>query len=80
MFMFALIGMYVESVIDVAKLELGWECDYLREAECARRFRTLLEPFPEFYVPEVIGKTIDFICLDYVADYFKPFLTVLQMN
>ena len=32
-------GMYVDSVIKVAKRELAWEVDYVREAECGTRFR-----------------------------------------
>jgi predicted unusual protein kinase regulating ubiquinone biosynthesis (AarF/ABC1/UbiB family) len=32
------------------------ECDYVREAECCRRMRKLLEPYPEFYVPKVIDE------------------------
>lgn len=28
----------------------------MREAECCRRMRKLLEPYPEFYVPKVIDE------------------------
>ena len=38
----------------VARRELAWECDYIREAECGERFRQLLKDDPVFYVPEVI--------------------------
>lgn len=31
--------MYVENVMEVARVELAWEVDYVREAECGRRFR-----------------------------------------
>ncbi|XP_076463711.1 atypical kinase COQ8B, mitochondrial-like [Babylonia areolata] len=48
-------GLYVDSVVKVAKRELAWEVDYLREAECSNRFRTLLEGDEVLYVPEVIG-------------------------
>uniref|UniRef100_A0A668ANX7 Atypical kinase COQ8A, mitochondrial n=1 Tax=Myripristis murdjan TaxID=586833 RepID=A0A668ANX7_9TELE len=34
--------------------ELALECDYIREAQCAKRFRELLKDHPFFYVPEVI--------------------------
>ncbi|XP_063879464.1 uncharacterized protein LOC135110777 isoform X2 [Scylla paramamosain] len=47
-------GLFVDSVIEVAKRELRWECDYVREAECTRRFKELVKPYPELYVPEVI--------------------------
>ncbi|XP_037788791.1 atypical kinase COQ8A, mitochondrial-like isoform X2 [Penaeus monodon] len=49
-------GLYVDSVIEVAKKELNWECDYIREAECTARFRELVKPYPEYYVPEVISQ------------------------
>lgn len=35
-------GLYLNKTIDNARLELGWECDYSREAECAQRYKTLL--------------------------------------
>lgn len=44
----------MDSVIEVAKKELRWECDYIREAECTSRFKELVKPYPDFYVPEVI--------------------------
>lgn len=36
-------GLYLNKTIDNARLELGWECDYSREAECAKRYRELLQ-------------------------------------
>lgn len=36
-------GLYLNKTIDNARLELGWECDYTREAECARRYGELLK-------------------------------------
>lgn len=47
-------GMFIENVVVVAKRELAWEVDYKREAECTRKFRTLLEPYTDFIVPKVI--------------------------
>ncbi|KAK3872239.1 hypothetical protein Pcinc_022666 [Petrolisthes cinctipes] len=47
-------GLFVDSIIEVAKRELGWECDYEREAECTHKFRKLVEPHSQYYVPEVI--------------------------
>ncbi|KAM3456440.1 hypothetical protein MY3296_001719 [Beauveria thailandica] len=35
-------GLYLNKTIDNARLELGWECDYEREAECAVRYKALL--------------------------------------
>ncbi|XP_022122354.1 atypical kinase COQ8B, mitochondrial [Pieris rapae] len=47
-------GMFIDNIVEVAKKELAWEVDYIREAECTRKFKTLLAPFPEYYVPDVI--------------------------
>ncbi|AEO63276.1 c9616918-b883-4766-b74e-8c4a8c5083e5 [Thermothielavioides terrestris] len=35
-------GLYLNKTIDNARTELAWECDYVREAECAERYRELL--------------------------------------
>ncbi|KAL9471581.1 hypothetical protein ACSS6W_009522 [Trichoderma asperelloides] len=62
-------GLYLNKTIDNARLELGWECDYLREAECATRYKQLLQgeqdvfEAPDVY-PEASGKqvlTMDFL-------------------
>ena len=48
-------GMYLEQAIEVAKRELKWEVDYVREAACTERFRKLLEKHSNaFHVPTVI--------------------------
>lgn len=47
-------GMFIDNVVIVAKRELAWEVDYIREAECTRTFKKLLQPYPEYYVPNVI--------------------------
>lgn len=49
-------GMFIDNFAAVAKRELAWEVDYIREAQCTKNFRQLLEPYPEFYVPKVVGK------------------------
>lgn len=47
-------GLYLDRTIDNARLELGWECDYEREAQCARRYRELLRDEDAiFRVPDV---------------------------
>jgi len=46
----------MEEFITVAKRELSWEVDYIREAESTRRFHTLLKDMPGYKVPMVIGK------------------------
>ncbi|XP_026081851.1 atypical kinase COQ8B, mitochondrial-like [Carassius auratus] len=49
-------GLFAESSLEVLQRELAWECDYKREAECAKRFRTLLKDDPVFVVPEVFDE------------------------
>jgi aarF domain-containing kinase len=36
-------GLFLDRTIANARTELGWECDYTREAECQTRFRDLLQ-------------------------------------
>lgn len=56
-------GLYLNKTIDNARTELGWECDYEREAECAQRYRDLLSNeedvflVPQIY-PEASGKQV----------------------
>lgn len=47
-------GLFPEHLMDVMRKELALECDYIREAQCAKKFRELLKDDPFFYVPEVI--------------------------
>lgn len=62
-------GLYLNKTIDNARLELGWECDYEREAECARRYKELLGSEQDIFLvptvyPEASGKqvlTMDFM-------------------
>jgi aarF domain-containing kinase len=49
-------GLYLDKTIEVARMELGWECDYAREAECIRTFGKLLEGDPNYTVPKVIDQ------------------------
>ncbi|XP_054710490.1 atypical kinase COQ8B, mitochondrial-like [Uloborus diversus] len=46
-------ALYLENVMAVAKRELKKEVDYLNEAKSGKKFKELLKPYPEFYVPEV---------------------------
>lgn len=48
--------MYIDNLVEVAKKELSWEVDYIREAECTKKFKKLLEPYRQYYVPKVIGE------------------------
>ncbi|KAL8975546.1 MAG: hypothetical protein Q9197_000223 [Variospora fuerteventurae] len=50
-------GLYLDKTIANARTELAWECDYVREAECARRFQKLLQDERDiFVVPSVINE------------------------
>ena len=49
-------ALFLDNLIEVAKRELAWEVDYERESECTKKFKALLEPYPVYYVPRVIGK------------------------
>lgn len=49
-------GLYIDNVVAVARRELAWEVDYKREAECAKKFKELVKPYPEYYVPDVIDE------------------------
>ncbi|XP_022901536.1 atypical kinase COQ8B, mitochondrial isoform X2 [Onthophagus taurus] len=47
-------GMFVDNLVMVAKRELAWEVDYEREAKCTEKFKDLLKPYPDYFVPDVI--------------------------
>jgi aarF domain-containing kinase len=56
-------GLFLDKTIANARIELGWECDYIREAECGRRFETLLANDTDVFVvpkvfPEASGKQV----------------------
>ncbi|KAK9799228.1 putative ABC1 atypical kinase-like domain-containing protein [Seiridium cardinale] len=56
-------GLYLNKTIDNARVELGWECDYVREAECGQRYRELLKGEEDVFVvpkmyPEACGKQV----------------------
>ncbi|KAF4889219.1 Protein ABC1-like protein [Colletotrichum fructicola] len=47
-------GLYLNKTIDNARLELGWECDYEREAQCLIKYKELLAGEEgTFLVPDV---------------------------
>lgn len=37
--MCSFLGLFPEHLIDVMRKELALECDYIREAQCAKKFR-----------------------------------------
>jgi len=50
-------GLYLDKTIANARVELAWECDYLREAESAKRFAILLQNDTSvFKVPAIIDE------------------------
>ena len=50
-------GLYLDKTIANARTELAWECDYIREAECGKRFRSLLQDEQAiFLVPDIIDE------------------------
>ncbi|XP_037740327.1 atypical kinase COQ8B, mitochondrial isoform X2 [Chelonia mydas] len=49
-------GLFANNTLQVLQRELEWECDYRREADCARSFRQLLAGDPFFEVPRVVGE------------------------
>uniref|UniRef100_UPI003590283C atypical kinase COQ8B, mitochondrial-like isoform X1 n=1 Tax=Myxine glutinosa TaxID=7769 RepID=UPI003590283C len=71
-------GLFADSVVEVLGRELSWECDYVREAECTRRFKHLLRNEPGFLVPGVVDQLsssrvlttemVPGVPLDYVVD------------
>lgn len=48
-------GMFLENLMAVAKRELAWEVDYIREAQCTKKFKEILAGYGDYYVPDVIG-------------------------
>ncbi|KAM9841990.1 atypical kinase COQ8A, mitochondrial isoform 1-T2 [Aulostomus maculatus] len=49
-------GLFPEHLIEVMRRELALECDYKREAQCAKKFQELLKGHPFFCVPNVIDE------------------------
>lgn len=56
-------GLYLDKTIANTRTELGWECDYIREAESQTRFRDLLQDDTTVFTvpkvfPEACGPTV----------------------
>ena len=51
-------GLFLENTIDVARRELGWETDYVREAQALVRYKQFLDATPAlssgFVVPDLV--------------------------
>ncbi|KAI9293627.1 ABC1-domain-containing protein [Neoconidiobolus thromboides FSU 785] len=46
-------GLYLDKTIQVTRMELKWETDYLREAKYAEMFKEALKDSPEYHVPAI---------------------------
>lgn len=47
-------GFFIDNIVLVAKRELKWEVDYLREADYTEKFGEMVSPYPEYRVPKII--------------------------
>ncbi|KAG7879852.1 hypothetical protein KL905_001345 [Ogataea polymorpha] len=52
-------GLFLDKSVANARVELKWECDYLREAQNIARFGDLLKDDPVFVVPKVYHELSD---------------------
>lgn len=62
-------GLYLNEVLDVARAELHWECDYEREASYQRAYRKHTLNYPkDFYTPKVIDhlSSKSILCSEFV--------------
>jgi len=76
-------GLYLEKTIANARVELAWECDYLREAKMAERFRILLANESKVFtvprtIPEASGKQVLTAELMHGIAVTKPSLNLTQ--
>lgn len=47
-------GIFIDNVVKVAKRELAWEVDYLREANYTEKYEEMVRKYKEYRVPKVI--------------------------
>lgn len=47
-------GIFIDNVVKVAKRELVWEVDYLREADYTEKYGEMVTDYKEYKVPKVI--------------------------
>jgi aarF domain-containing kinase len=73
-------GLFLEKAADVARKELAWETDYIREAESSGKFRTLLCDDPSFVVPRVISELSSKRVLTTEMVYGIPMDQVVQLD
>lgn len=46
-------GIFIDNIVKVAKRELVWEVDYLREANYTEKYGQMIDKHAEYYVPKV---------------------------
>lgn len=46
-------GFFIDNIVKVAKRELRWEVDYLREADYTEQYAQMIAPYGEYRVPKV---------------------------
>ena len=56
-------GLFLETVLEGVRAEFKEECDYLKEAEKLRRYKQMLHPYKNYYVPQVYEKYTNSKCL-----------------
>lgn len=61
-------GIFIDNVVKVAKRELAWEVDYIREAEYTHNVGLMLAKYPEYKIPKVIREltTKSVLCTELV--------------
>lgn len=47
-------GIFIDNVVKVAKRELVWEVDYIREANFTEKYGEMISPHKEYRVPKLI--------------------------
>ncbi|KAL7752676.1 hypothetical protein RI367_001678 [Sorochytrium milnesiophthora] len=63
-------GMYLDNTIEVARRELHWETDYLREIDCMRQFRHLLLTGKQEAASEAESRKLDATVME--GDFVVP--------
>lgn len=48
-------GIFIDNIVRVAKRELAWEVDYIREAEFTTNYAKMIEAYPQYRVPKVFN-------------------------
>ncbi|OQO04732.1 hypothetical protein B0A48_09655 [Cryoendolithus antarcticus] len=63
-------GLFFDKTVANARVELGWECDYIREAEACKRFKSLVSDEPNTFAVPIIypeASGIDVLTADFMT-------------